>query len=323
MKNLDEPTLPTFHWPLPFWVGGGFLFPLTLFVEWYTQHIPPIQFPEFPPIRLHYPDFLFSLDISLILAGFFCFFLFFSRFWKLCKKLPSVPVFPIRGIDLLGLFFCLLLLQIISFRGASYLISQEEWELYPTLYFFNSGMLAFLVLLILGMVPFSWNISWTQFGFRSGTFILWAPWVVYFGFYPFLVTSELLINPQQEIAQPLARYFITGQATLGMKLQTVFLVPFVEEVLFRGVILPWLIFLSARWFKQEQHSILFGLVGSSFLFALVHGESLLMIQIFILGLALGFLRIAFQSLYPCILFHMIHNGLTCIKFDLLAPYFSS
>lgn len=198
-----------------------------------------------------------------------------------------------------------------------YWILQLQGEVYPTLCFGNSLILLSTSLVILLMIPLTWKCRWVDFGFHFRISMIFTVGFAYLLSYPFLFALEFLLNPEQKIVQPLARYFLLGKATWAMKAQTVLLVPVVEEILFRGALLPWMTQIARRWNFSEQKTVVFSITFSAFLFAFVHGESLIFLQIFFLGLILGWLRVYFHSLVPCILFHLLHNAWTCIKFEIV------
>ena len=115
-------------------------------------------------------------------------------------------------------------------------------------------------------------------------------------------------------------------------LQTTLIVPLVEEILFRGLIFHCLAYTLSNFFKetesqlapetQEKYVALFAVLGSASLFALVHGSMLILVQIFLMGVILGMLRVYTRSLYPCIAFHILHNAIVCVKLDYLSDFVS-
>lgn len=81
-------------------------------------------------------------------------------------------------------------------------------------------------------------------------------------------------------------------------LATVLLAPFLEEVLFRGLVQSTL----KRGMKLE-----FAVLLQAVFFGLIHTGLVWMIYAFILGLALGILRENQRSLWPCVLLHCSFN----------------
>lgn len=83
--------------------------------------------------------------------------------------------------------------------------------------------------------------------------------------------------------------------------------PIVEEIAFRRVIFTFM-------------AILFGstpsIILTSFIFACMHGGLIQFLPLFILSLALQYLYIKNNSLYPSILLHCIHNSIIMLLFIL-------
>lgn len=83
--------------------------------------------------------------------------------------------------------------------------------------------------------------------------------------------------------------------------------PIVEEIAFRRVVFTFM----ARIFGSTPSIIL-----TSFIFALMHGGIIQLLPLFILSLALQYLYIKNNSLYPAILLHCIHNSIIMFLFIL-------
>jgi len=83
--------------------------------------------------------------------------------------------------------------------------------------------------------------------------------------------------------------------------------PIVEEIAFRRTIFTFM----ARIFGSTPSIIL-----TSFIFALMHGGIIQLLPLFILSLALQYLYIKNNSLYPSILLHCIHNSIIMLLFIL-------
>ncbi|MCH3973060.1 MAG: CPBP family intramembrane metalloprotease [Oscillospiraceae bacterium] len=78
--------------------------------------------------------------------------------------------------------------------------------------------------------------------------------------------------------------------------------PLVEEILFRGAVLGSL----RRWGDW------FAIVVSSLLFGLYHGNVGQFVFATLVGLIFGFLRVRTGSILPCIVLHMLNNGLATL-----------
>lgn len=87
---------------------------------------------------------------------------------------------------------------------------------------------------------------------------------------------------------------------------TVVIVPIIEELYFRGIILPAL---------AKKYGWVIGIAGSSAIFAVLHGQYNVMIYTFILGCVLSVMYIRLKSIVPGIIVHVINNA---VAFMLIA-----
>lgn len=88
----------------------------------------------------------------------------------------------------------------------------------------------------------------------------------------------------------------------------VFLAPFSEELIFRGVSFYY----AMKAFKEmKNRTVAFWIANAiqALLFGILHMNVLQATYAFILGLILGYIAYRFKSIIPCILTHMIYNGL--------------
>jgi CAAX protease family protein len=107
-------------------------------------------------------------------------------------------------------------------------------------------------------------------------------------------TNDQLLLQQSKVA-PLSTY-----ATL---FAAVFIAPFCEEVFFRGFVFPGL---------RHGMSLGWAIIISSLLFGIAHADPGSFPILFVIGLALAFLRWRTQSIWPCIMLHMLNNGIAAI-----------
>lgn len=107
-------------------------------------------------------------------------------------------------------------------------------------------------------------------------------------------TNDQLILQQSKVA-PLTTY-----ATL---FAAVVIAPFCEEVFFRGFVFPGLL---------RGMSVGWTVLVSSLLFAVAHADPGSFLVLFVIGLALAILRWRTRSLWPCILLHMLNNGIAAL-----------
>ncbi len=84
---------------------------------------------------------------------------------------------------------------------------------------------------------------------------------------------------------------------------TVVCAPIIEELYFRGLLLSSL---------TKRFGWLAGIIGSSALFAFLHGQANVIIYTFILGCVLSVFYIRLKSIIPGVALHMINNALAFI-----------
>ena len=84
---------------------------------------------------------------------------------------------------------------------------------------------------------------------------------------------------------------------------TVICAPIIEELYFRGLLLPTI---------TKRLGWLAGILGSSALFAMLHGQANVIIYTFILGCILSVFYIRLRSIIPGIVLHMFNNALAFV-----------
>lgn len=114
------------------------------------------------------------------------------------------------------------------------------------------------------------------------------------------VTTVLHLNLQTNDQVLLQHSKIAPISTYATLIVAVFVAPFCEEIFFRGFVFPGLC-------KAMQ--IGWAIIFSSLLFALAHVDPASFVVLFIIGLALAFLRWRTGSIWPGIFLHLINNGL--------------
>ena len=98
-------------------------------------------------------------------------------------------------------------------------------------------------------------------------------------------------------------HIMQPESTLGyifLFLAVVIVAPIGEEVLFRGFLQK---FLEEHW-KDITRAVL----TTSLFFAMIHFNPFWTIQIYLLGVVLGFLSWKTKSVIPCIILHSLNNG---------------
>jgi len=83
----------------------------------------------------------------------------------------------------------------------------------------------------------------------------------------------------------------------------VFVAPICEEVFFRGFVFAGLL---------RGMAPVWAIVFSSLIFAVAHFDVGSFVVLFIIGLALAFLRWRTKSIWPGILLHMLNNGIAAL-----------
>ncbi|HEY6407425.1 MAG TPA: CPBP family intramembrane glutamic endopeptidase, partial [Ktedonobacteraceae bacterium] len=117
--------------------------------------------------------------------------------------------------------------------------------------------------------------------------------------YQYIITV-LHLNLQTNDQILLQRSKIAPISTYATLLAAVFVAPFCEEIFFRGFAFPGL---------RKAMPVAWAIALSSLLFAIAHADPGSFAVLFIIGLALAFLRWHTQSLWPCIFLHLINNSL--------------
>jgi membrane protease YdiL (CAAX protease family) len=117
--------------------------------------------------------------------------------------------------------------------------------------------------------------------------------------YQYLITA-LGLNLQTNDQVLLQHSKIAPISTYATLLAAVIVAPIFEEIFFRGFAFPGLC---------KAMPVGWAIVSSSLLFALAHADPGSFAVLFIIGLALAFLRWRTKSLWPCIFLHALNNGL--------------
>ncbi len=138
--------------------------------------------------------------------------------------------------------------------------------------------------------------------------MLWAPLVLGAGFF-FAVQGCMMLIPEDSA---LMLDYSEAVSVLGESpfpvlsfMATVFGAPFIEELVFRGMMYRHL---------KRAVPVWLALLIQAALFAYVHGQLLWMIYTFALGAIFGLLYEYFDSLWPCILAHMCFNACNYLPF---------
>jgi uncharacterized protein len=143
--------------------------------------------------------------------------------------------------------------------------------------------------------------------FRPGNALFWVIvlMIVIFGvnaFYSYLITV-LHLNVQTNDQLLLQQSKVAPLSTYATLFAAVIIAPFCEEVFFRGFVFPGL---------RHGMSLGWAIIISSLLFGIAHADPGSFPVLFVIGLALAFLRWRTESIWPCIVLHMLNNGIAAL-----------
>ena len=173
-----------------------------------------------------------------------------------------------------------------------------------------SGVGLYLMLL-LGIYLFgARRAGWAALGIRGTSWlnIALVPLLFIVGLSVMLAVTKLMTmlvgnfeNPQVNAISG-GKAMSLGELGAGLLLIAV-LVPFVEELFFRGMLYPLL--------RQRAPAAL-AIVANAAIFAIVHMIPVLIPSLFVIGLCLAFLRERSGSIWPCVFYHAMQNGLAML-----------
>lgn len=164
---------------------------------------------------------------------------------------------------------------------------------------------------------FSEAVSWKRanrsallFGVVCGALV----WVVY------RVAVFLLVLTGVELSNSASVEVLLSSGAMWLLAPLmVLVVPFVEELFFRGLLLGLsvrvgMFFVGLRWAR------LCGAIMVSFVFAMMHVQFsvvsvmdwVAVLTTFVAGLACSWLTFRFNSLFPAVMTHVVYNGLTMV-----------
>lgn len=155
------------------------------------------------------------------------------------------------------------------------------------------------------------TLGWERGGFR------WWHYCMILG--AFIVIAELvnIVSPEQE--NELLRILQSSRSAVYIvAFVATFTAPFVEEVVYRGIVY------SAF---QRKFGIQAAFVFTTLLFAIVHVPQYYpsystIFLLFLLSMTLTSIRVKTGNLFPCIVLHTVFNGLQSV-FLIIEPYFKT
>ncbi len=112
-------------------------------------------------------------------------------------------------------------------------------------------------------------------------------------------------NPQLDFLLP-DQFSWAG--AFGMLLLGGLIVPFAEELFFRGILYQWL---------KDKAGVWIGIIGSSLVFGLLHGDLPIAGATFVMGIILAWLFERSNSLWPSITIHIVNNSLKIVLLYLM------
>jgi uncharacterized protein len=228
-----------------------------------------------------------------------------------------------------SLAFILLVLFQTSLFAAAHVHTAEAFEEHPLL------MLASMALTYVSTLAASWWIFPYLWGVRFLQGIQWN-WLGARRRWFWLLPAGILVSACAQLAEhvvptpphtALENFFRTPIDAWMVTLFGVLIVPIVEEIAFRGFLLPalataydWLALERTpaglqRWESSTMHStpaLVFGAVFSSFAFALLHGDQLSfswgsLAILFCVSIVLSYARIRAHSVSASALLHAAYN----------------
>jgi membrane protease YdiL (CAAX protease family) len=166
------------------------------------------------------------------------------------------------------------------------------------------------IALVLGIYLFGIRrkrYSWGAVGIRSTSWVwiivsisvtmIMIPIVSLITLLVLFLSGQPMENPQLDFLLPDG---LSAMNALFMLILVGFLAPFAEELLFRGVIYT---FLRERW------GIWLGVLVSSLIFGLMHGNLAVGVTGFLLGIVAALVFEYSKSLWPAVIVHVINNSL--------------
>lgn len=178
----------------------------------------------------------------------------------------------------------------------------------------NLGFELLITIVEIGMIVWlvrKYKLKLSDLGFRRFSIFKAIGYVVvglvfFTALIALVFAAVTVLVPQIDLNQAQDVGFEFGRNGVGLGISfvaTVILAPIVEELYFRGLMLPAL---------AKRYGWVFGVLGSSAFFAILHMQANVIIYTFLLGLVLCFFYIRLKSIIPGIFLHMINNLLAFV-----------
>lgn len=120
-----------------------------------------------------------------------------------------------------------------------------------------------------------------------------------------LLLGEPIENPQERVIAPGGVLTLTDYLWLLPAVSVA--APLVEEIVFRGVLFPYL---------RRRMGVLYAVLLSAALFSVVHFIPILLVPFFVTGVILAVVVERYKSIIPSILLHALLNGISLTVFYL-------
>ncbi len=200
----------------------------------------------------------------------------------------------------------IILLIVIAF-GGNLLLSYFFGEFFESRPFLAYGV-QILVFIFAIFLCIAWNkqkVSLENIGFHKVPFfktlgIIVLSWIIISAL--LVILTSLLPNlpgfqPQESHLDIFGNSLVQK---IGFAILAIVIAPLFEEIIFRGILFPWML----QWLSP-----LLAIIFNGMLFGLLHLEFQSFIPLALIGTILAFLRYKTKSLYPTIGFHVINNTL--------------
>lgn len=230
------------------------------------------------------------------------------RFHSIAPSAPAWGWRDLAGVGLVVVIGGALLVLALRFVIQVFGLAGGDGLAAPAAYLLTAGI---YLLMILGIYLFAARrAGWAALGLRAPGWLNMALVLPLFfvGMFMLISVNLVIMLIMGEFENPQIEAITGGQAlspaTLAALLLLVAgLVPFAEELLFRGMLYPLL---------RARMGVAAAIALNAALFALVHIVPILLPALFVVGLLMAYLRERSGSIWPSVAFHMLQNGLALV-----------
>lgn len=217
-----------------------------------------------------------------------------------------------RGVDVLLISVAIVATFLAAFMALHFLALDNNGARFTqTTIFLSAGLALFESVILIGSVYLLGirrrSLPWTAVGIRPAR-TRWMLIGLAFGLILTPLSGLITLALQIALGLPVENPqlpFLAPEGFSWFGLVSMFLlggviVPFAEELYFRGVLYRWL---RQRW------GVWLAALASSLVFGAVHGDVPIAGAAFFLGVVLAWVYERSQSLWPAVLIHIINNGI--------------